>query len=140
MKIYQLNYLLPAELEIEKIQSIALKIESFIQGQGGVLIGERTDKKIDLGQPVRKNRKAILLNLKFQLKPQKLNLLEEGLRKTSEILRFMILGQKEAKKKVPKKIKTPKILGKQIKKQGSKKEEKVELKEIEKQLEQILEK
>jgi len=131
MKIYRLNCLLSSNLNKEEIQKSALAIESLIQKEGGILVSERTERKVDLGSEIEKENKAIMLNLRFQIDPQKLTTLNQELKKVSGTLRFAILAQKKPKQALSKKVE-------KAKREGSEKKKKVELKEIEQQLNKIL--
>lgn len=132
MKSYELNYLVSGALEPEKAQGVALKIESLIQSQGGVLMGERKNKKTSFGYEIKGFHKGALSTIGFQIEPEKMTFLKEQLKKASQVLRFMILWQKPSKQAT----KPQKEIGK-VKRQ--KKVQKVELKEIEQKLEELLE-
>ena len=58
MKNYKLTYLVSADLETEKMQSLALKIESLIQKEKGILTGERISRKIDLGNSIKDQKES----------------------------------------------------------------------------------
>lgn len=129
MRIYNLTYLISKEMNDQEAKTTASNLESFVQEKGGVLIGERRTKEIDLGYPIKKHNKGIVCSLRFQINPEVLKEIKEKLVKTPEILRFMFLVEEE--KKIKKQRRTPKPIEKP-------KQRKVELKEIEKKLEQIL--
>ncbi len=129
MKKYQLNYLLPADLEPKKSQVISLDLEKLVQEKKGVLIGERKNKPISLGQEINKIEKVNFLNIKFQIEKNQLEDLKQEINKISEVLRFMILVEEPDKPIKPKRRIKP------VKKETK---PKVELKQIEEKLEQIL--
>jgi len=129
MQIYELNYLIPEALESEELQKIALNVESLIQAEEGILIGERKTKNVNLSPAIRGTEKATLIAIEFQSDSQNLKALKISLKKIAQLLRFILL--KQIPKKEIKKAKKPKIA-------KMKKEKKVGLKEIEKKLEQIL--
>lgn len=129
MTKYQLNYLLPADLDPKKSQGISLDLEKAIQEKGGVLIGERKNKPVSLGQEINKVKKASFLNIRFQIEKDQLEDLKQKINKMSDILRFMILVE------MPDKPIKPKRRTKPVKKETK---PKVELKQIEEKLEQIL--
>jgi len=127
MKYYELTYLISPDLKEKEVRELKSKIESLLQSGGGILIRDENPLKINLGYEVNKKKEAILAVLRFQLDPKSLEKIETKIRKIPQILRYVILVQKELPKKLPKKIvkKIPR-------------EKKVELEEIEKKLEEIL--
>jgi ribosomal protein S6 len=129
MRIYNLTYLISKQANNQEAKTMASNLESFIQEKGGVLIGERRTKEIDLGYPIKKQNKTTACSVKFQMNPETLNQIKQKLAKTPEVLRFMVLI--EEKKKAKGKRRAPKPIEKP-------KQKKVEIKEIEKKLEQIL--
>ena len=97
MKTYEINYLLPIELDNEKAQEIALKLESLVQENGGILIGERKTKKIKLGYEIKDSEQVIQACFRFKIDQSQLQTLHQELKKTQEILRYIVLCEKEAK-------------------------------------------
>ena len=132
MKLYELTYLISPELSESELKSLNEKINSLIQKGAGVLNEVKLPIKKRLGQLIKKQREAFLINLSFYLEPDKLGNLEQQLKSEKKILRYLILARPKIKiakvRKRPTKV-IPKI---------PVKEKKVELKEIEKKLEEIL--
>jgi len=132
MKLYELTYLISPELSESELKSLNEKINSLIQKGTGVLNEVKLPIKKRLGQLIKKQREAFLINLSFYLEPDKLGSLEKELKSEKKILRYLILAKPKIKiakvRKRPTKV-IPKI---------PVKEKKVELKEIEKKLEEIL--
>jgi len=133
MKLYELTYLISPELSESELKSLNEKINSLIYQKGaGVLNEVKLPIKKRLGQLIKKQREAFLINLSFYLEPDKLGSLEKELKSEKKILRYLILARPKIKiakvRKRPTKV-IPKI---------PVKEKKVELKEIEKKLEEIL--
>jgi len=133
MKLYELTYLISPELSESELKSLNEKINSLIYQKGaGVLNEVKLPIKKRLGQLIKKQREAFLINLSFYLEPDKLGSLEKELKSEKKILRYLILAKPKIKiakvRKRPTKV-IPKI---------PVKEKKVELKEIEKKLEEIL--
>jgi len=129
MKYYELTYLLSPELSESKIGEIQEKIISFIEEEGGKIEKSNKPIQIKLKYSVQEKEEGFLSTLSFYCLPEKLQNLEEKLKKESLVLRYLILNKKPLKK-----IKVPKI-GKKIE---VKKEKKVKLEEIDKKLEEIL--
>lgn len=134
MKLYELTYLISAELSEEELKALQEKINSFIQEEGILNRAEKEIKK-KLAQPVEKKGVVSLVTLSFQMSPEKLINLEKKMKMEPRILRYFILAKKVpkfAEIKVPTLPKKPPRIPKKIVKP------KVELKEIEKKLEEIL--
>lgn len=131
MKIYQIDYL--TESEKEQASKAALKVESLVQAEGGILIGERKSRKTKLGYEIKKKKMATLVSCEFQLDPAKLKGLEEEIKKMPEVLRFIILRGKRKREKISQTL--PEKSKKKIEKSRA---GKVGLKEIEEKLEKIL--
>jgi len=129
MKSYQLTYLLSPDLTQEQIQNLITRIQSLLQEQGGILIETQKNQTIDLGDEIKKKKKAFLNNIKFQLDKDKIQNFKKELKKLTEILRFMILVSLPSKQAL-----SP--IKKSIRKLS--KEKKVELKDIEEKLSLLL--
>ena len=134
MKTYELTYLINPELTEEQINELFSNIESALQESKGILTGTRKHKIMDLGNEIKKHKKALLAVTKFQIAPENQKLLQEKMKQISEILRFSVLNFKPAHigKAVPKLGKKPKQEIKTFKKK------KVELEKIEEKLEELL--
>lgn len=136
MKIYELNYLLPKTLKQSQRRETALKIESLIQDEGGILIQERKKEEIKLGQPIQEKEKALLFTSRFQVGAGGIKEIEKKLKADPGILRCMIEKTAPARRKVKKKRKRPSKKPRSSKNQ--KEEAKVELEKIEQKLDEIL--
>jgi len=140
MKLYELTYLISAELSEEELKAFSQKISDFIREEGGNLNEIKNPVKKRLGQPIKNNKEVYLAILNFNLDPEKLANLEKKLKAENKILRYLISIKKvlpkiEILKKFP--AKTPEVItGKTP--PTPKRAPKVELKEIEKKLEEIL--
>jgi len=135
MKLYEIIYLISADLSEEELKACQEKITSLIQEEGVLSEVGSSIRKI-LAYPIKKKRAAFSATLSFQLEPERVESLEKKLKAESKILRYLILGKPKTKppttfrkKMVGGKPPTPrkKVVG-----------GKVELKEIEKKLEEIL--
>jgi len=128
MKLYEIIYLISADLSEEELKACQEKITSLIQEEGVLSEVGSSIRKI-LAYPIKKKRAAFSATLSFQLEPERLENLEKKLKAESKILRYLILT-----KKLPKMAVVPVKKPKRI----IKPKPKVELKEIEKKLEEIL--
>lgn len=152
MKKYEINYFLPLESSEEEIQKTANQVETLIQTQDGLLVGERRMNKIKLAYRLRGRKEMAIITSQFQLEPAKINDLRQGLTKIKEIVRFMILANEPAPVKPLKPRRKPTLLkkealpepgqsqiGTETLKEKPIKEKKVELEQIEKKLNELLE-
>lgn len=132
MKIYELICLISPNLSETELKSIEEKIIELLQKEGGILTSEMQGKtaKKRLAYPVKKANQAYMVNLSFELNPEKLESLREKLNSIGEIIRYSLMV-----KKSPKITKSSHRVPKITKKAS---QPKVELEEIEKKLEEIL--
>jgi len=134
MKNYEINCLVSVELGDREAKNFREKIISFIQKEGGILIGEAMIAKKKLESAIKRNTLAYSVSLGFQLAPEKITGLEKELKADKSILRYLLLHHRPRKP-----AKEPRRLRRIVKKTISKTTEpKVELKEIEQKLEEIL--
>jgi len=133
MKLYELSYLINPDLSEEERKGVSEEITSLVQEKGGILGKISKATKIKLGYLIKNQNIAFLKTLTFYLSPEKIKDLGGNLKKRKELLRLVIVTQKEPKRaaKAPRKVEP---LGPK-----PKEKEKVELKDIEKKLEEILE-
>jgi len=130
MKHYNLTYLISPDLDEKKAKDFNQSIIDSLQKEGGVLSQVKMPAKIKLAYPIKKKGRAYFFSLSFSSGPEKIQNLKEKLGSDNNILRFLILGQKPQRIKIPKKV---------VKIPSQKPaEKKVELKEIDKKLEEIL--
>lgn len=127
MKLYELNYLLPLSSEGDDAQKIALEIESFIQGKGGILTQERRSKKVELGYAIQGHKNALFVTSEFQVDPSAAKDLQDELKKMN-LLRSLL--EIKRKRRIKKK-RTPRA-------SRGEDEIKVELDKIEEKLDEIL--
>lgn len=156
MKNYDLCYLISPELKIEEANTLASKITGFVQNESGLIRKSENPVPKTLGYQIKKQRSALWVNLEFSLEPEKLNAIEEKIKKESKILRYLITvknpPRREKEKRTKGKEKSP--IGEKVSKEGNlvdssiiapvksletkETEKKVELKDIDEKLEEIL--
>ena len=150
MRFYELAYLV--SLNAEKRDEVYQKINQIIEDEGGKIEESRTPQEVALAHPIRKETKAILASVSFNLDESKLEKIKEKITALSSVtntkevltplLRFLIIKRelpkkpKEGKRKVIQEKETPKK--EEINSTVSKKTQKVELKEVNKKIEEIL--
>jgi small subunit ribosomal protein S6 len=131
MNLYELILILKPDLTEEKIKSLQETIISFIQQNQGVFISLQKPVKKPLFFEDRKEDQGFLSSLAFRVSPEKIEQLKNFLKEKQEILRFMIIKNKETKEIKPKRRPQESVTQKTPK-------QKVNLEEIEKKLEEIL--
>lgn len=137
MKNYELTYLFSSEASEEEVKTFSEELASFIQAEGGVLNNLSSPSKKKLAYLIKKQIQAYLVNLTFQLNPDKIAILEKKLKGENEILRYLLLAKRVFK--ISSKPARTRSIVRKPREALPKKEKKVELKEIEKKLEEILE-
>ncbi|PIZ00728.1 hypothetical protein COY61_01755 [bacterium (Candidatus Gribaldobacteria) CG_4_10_14_0_8_um_filter_33_9] len=133
IKKYQLNCLISPELIQKELEDFLKKIESLLLKTGEILKTEIV-QKIKLRYPVQKKNEAFLASFDFKGEAGKVEIFKKEIEKEKNILRYLLIKNKERKTK----IRELKKELKKIQKEKPKKEEKVELKKIEEKLEEIM--
>jgi|AntAceMinimDraft_10_1070366.scaffolds.fasta_scaffold00687_6 ribosomal protein S6 len=147
MNSYELSYLFPSDFSEEENNKIKAEITSVLEKNEAKI--ENTDKPVvrDLGYTIKNKRVSLLVTVLFNSSPEKIKIIEKGLKEKKELLRFMITKKDKRKEsslkrrnKKPLKEETGEnnIKEKEIKKEIKKEKPKVEFKEIEKKLDEIL--
>jgi small subunit ribosomal protein S6 len=126
MKSYQLTYLISPRLNEEELKKIEEKLNSAIKEEGGILKNSEILGRKKLTSKIKREEEAVLVNLNFDLEPEKIENLKKEIKAESKILRYLLISKEEERKRAE----APKI--KKIKK------EKVELEKIEEKLKEIL--
>jgi ribosomal protein S6 len=140
MKLYELTYLMPIDLNEEMIKSTQEKVSSFIVENQGTIYKIEEILKRRLGEQAKKNNSANMSTLSFYLAPEKLENLKKNLKAETNILNHILI-YKEPRKRMaaPRRMRQPIVIQEEIKEiKTSEKPKKVEIKEIEKKLEEIL--
>lgn len=159
MKVYELTYIISPELKIEEAEGFASEISALLQKEGGVIIKAEGPAPKTLSYPIKKQGTGFQVGLEFNFEPEKINTLEEKIRKESKILRYLMFVKKPPRKEREKRTKKtgeekPSFVSafadplrqsvNEAKASTDKKttegktEKKVELKDIEEKLEEIL--
>ena len=144
MKTYELTYIVSPELISEEAEAKSKEIETIIQNKEGLVLRQLNPIAKTLSYPIKKQASGYLGVLEFQLEPEKLNELEESLKKDEKIVRHMVIIKKPAKQSKERRtrIKAAPILEfkstVEERKEEEKTEKKVELRDIEQKLDEIL--
>jgi small subunit ribosomal protein S6 len=131
MNLYELILILKPDLTEEKIKSLQDTITSFIQQNQGVFVSLQKPIKKPLFFEDRRKDQGFLSSIVFRMLPEKIEQLKSFLKEKEEILRFMVVKNKETKEIKPKRVPQEPVTQKTPK-------QKVNLEEIEKKLEEIL--
>ena len=130
-KHYEILYILQANYTAEEVKPINVKIKKLIEEQGGRITKEDFLGKLKFAYPIKSQSHGYYQVLEFDLPKQNLHNLNNSLKLTNEILRFIIVKQKV---KTEKEIKAEKDLQAKLAKRkevaiDKMKEEKKEAKE-----------
>lgn len=144
MKNYELTCLISSELKSEEAEKTAGEISDFVQKEGGIIIKPATTDYKALGYTIKKQSACFLMTLELSLEPEKINALEEKIKKDQKILRHMITIKKPLTEKYKSRRSDKVFSDKKVSLEGEQKEQikksekKVELKDIDEKLEEIL--
>ncbi len=137
MPLYEFTYLIPSNFSTEEVKTLRKKVELCIEEEGGAITKNNFPVKKELAYPIKKNNTAFLVNLIFDLSPDKLKNLEKKIKKEEQIIRFLLLKKETIRKKRVRKRELKKIVP-PVQPKVEPAEKKVGLKEIEQKLEEIL--
>jgi ribosomal protein S6 len=139
MKLYELTYLVSAELSPEQMETLSKKISSLIL-ENGEIIGLIAPDKKNLTYPIKKQNAALLSQVKFNFEPELIDKFKKEINKEKEILRIMLIEKKNMriKKKSRNSILEPKLISEDIKTPAGRSKQKDDLDKIEEKLDEIL--
>lgn len=126
-QIYELAYLLSADMSEEKAEEITEKIEAILKAEKAKIIKSEKPRKIRLSYPIKKHEGAFLVSQRFQMEQTQAISLKQNVEKIPEIIRFLIVKREPNKPDLPKE-KPIRETKKEIK----------EMSEIEKELDEVL--
>jgi len=140
MKRYELTFLISPDLPEEEAKAFQQKINSQIQEEGGVLDEGNILLKRRLAYTIKKNTQAYMAVTTFQLNPDKLANFETKLKAENQIIRYLILVVRKARRMAPRRVRPFTLKSKVTvtEKVLTPEEKKAELKEIDKKLDEIL--
>ena len=140
MKRYELTFLISPDIPEEEAKAFQQKINSQIQEEGGVLDEGNILLKRRLAYTIKKNTQAYMAVTTFQLNPDKLANFETKLKAENQIIRYLILVVRKARRMAPRRVRPFTLKSKVTvtEKVLTPEEKKAELKEIDKKLDEIL--
>jgi ribosomal protein S6 len=139
MKLYELTYLVSAEVSPEQMETLSKKVDSLILKNGEIIGSIAPDKK-NLTYPIKKQNAALLNQVKFNFEPELIDEFKKEINKEKEILRIMLIEKKNMriKKKNRNSILEPKLIPEDIKISAAKPKQKDDLEKIGEKLDEIL--
>lgn len=140
MNLYELAYLITADLSETDAKEIDNQLIAFIQEEGGFLVTQNALIRKKLSYPIRKQAIAYLADIDFRTSAEKISSLEQKIKSNNNILRHLLLAKKELKAVPARKRRTlfaAKTGGSAV--PEITKEKKIDLKDIDQKLEEILE-
>lgn len=137
MRNYELSLLLNPDLGEEKAQEALQQVAAFFQECEGIVQSQNLLGKRSLPAPVLKQGEAYLASLTATASPEKVGLLEQKLKGSKDVLRFLLTVKKyrAVKTKAPR---VRKIQKSTLREPSS--EPKMELADIDKKIEEMIEK
>lgn len=139
MQLYELTYIINPLLEKIDTDAMTEKISGFIGGLGGEIKKEALSEKKKLAYPIKKQLYGYYVSVKFSLEKEKIEELEKQLKLGNDILRFLIVTQKEiSARHLKTKIAKPKKIAPAGTIKAEPKVEKVQIEELDKKLEELL--
>jgi len=140
MKLYELNYLISADIAEKDRSLLNEEILELIKKEGGSIRTSTVSPEKKLSYTIEKILRAFLVTTVFDLEVDKIIPITKFIKDKKEIIRYLVLNKKEVSekaKRTKKNKKEDKELSKIIK-APIKEKDKVELKKIEEKLEEIL--
>lgn len=138
MNHYTITYLLPSDLSEEELNKSRTGISSLLEKSGAKIELEEKPVVKNLGYAIDNKKASFLVNVNFDLDPEKTKELEKSLKEKKNLLRFLITKRRKESEKPQKKKRVPKTKQTEEKEKIKKEKPKVEFKEIEKRLDEIL--
>ncbi len=135
MRNYEVSVLLNPDLGEEKAHEALERVASFFQECEGIVQSQNLLGKRSLPAPILKQGEAYLASLTATASPEKLGLLEQKLKESKDVMRFLLTVKKHRAVKT----KAPRIRKKPILRETSS-EPKMELADIDKKIEEMIEK
>jgi ribosomal protein S6 len=99
IKKYQLNCLISPELNQKELEDFLKKIESLLLKAGEILKTEIA-QKIKLRYPIRKKNEAFLTTFDFKGEAEKVENFKKEIEEEKNILRYLLIKNKERKTKI----------------------------------------
>ena len=140
MKLYEIDYLISAEISEKEAASLNEEVLTLIKKEGGTIRSSSISPEKRLAYPIEKKIRAFFVTIIFDLSVEKISLVKKAVKDRKEVLRHLVFNKKEIKegpRKERRSRKKQEGLTKIVKPTKEKKD-KTQLKEIEEKLEKIL--
>jgi small subunit ribosomal protein S6 len=132
MKSYEMMYVISGDVQESELKKIQKKVLSLIENTQSKVIKENFWGKKHLAYSIQKQDYGFYVLVLFKAMPDKLGELEDKIKLTDEIIRYLLTKEEMVKPKKPKKPKIKKALEKPVKKVSPVKKPKVKEIKVEK--------
>ena len=140
MKLYEIDYLISAEISGKEAASLNEEVLTLIKKEGGTIRSSSISPEKRLAYPIEKKIRAFFVTIVFDLGVEKISLVKKIVKDKKEIIRHLIFNKKDIKEEPRKERRSRKNKEglTKIVKPTKEKKDKAQLKEIEEKLEKIL--
>lgn len=91
MRTYEALYIITPELDDNAIQTVVADVEQLITGSGGAIVRSDVWGKRKLAYTIQKHTEGVYVVLRFTADPDSIKRLEQQLKLTESIIRYMVL-------------------------------------------------
>ena len=91
MRTYEALYIISPELDDNAIQTVIADVEKFITTSGGTIVRSEVLGKRKLAYTIKKHTDGVYVVLRFIANPDSIKRLEQQLKLTESIIRYMVL-------------------------------------------------
>lgn len=91
MRTYEALYIISPELDDSAIQTVVADVEKFITSSNGTIVRSDVWGKRKLAYTIRKHTEGVYVMLRFLASPDSIKRLEQQLKLTEAVIRYMVL-------------------------------------------------
>lgn len=91
MRTYEALYIISPELDDSAIQTVVADVEKFITSSNGTIVRSDVWGKRKLAYTIRKHTEGVYVVLRFLASPDSIKRLEQQLKLTEAVIRYMVL-------------------------------------------------
>lgn len=91
MRTYEALYIISPELDDSAIQTVVAEVEKFITSSNGTIVRSDVWGKRKLAYTIRKHTEGVYVVLRFLASPDSIKRLEQQLKLTEAVIRYMVL-------------------------------------------------
>ena len=100
MKLYEIDYLISAEISEKEATSLSEEVLALIKKEGGTIRSSSVSPEKRLAYPIEKKIRAFFVTIIFDLDVGKINLIEKIVKDKKEIIRHLIFNKKDIQESV----------------------------------------